>query len=341
MAYRYKAKMRSVLLALVSTIFGGAASPSGAQQTLDAPVSAAAKIAAAAPSPLTIKDAKIEGGALVVTGVTAKPSQRVTILNAPEPRISVTSDRKGAFTIRRTDFRPDDCRLTLGVLSAIRNALVANCGPKGDSGVAGPAGPPGPSGPVGPLGLTGPTGPTGGTGPAGPQGDPGQKGETGSIGPAGPAGPPGVVNAVAGGFDDIEINSLAGTSWTLCEATLALPGVAGAAFRVLINANVGTYPVRADGVDPVGRVTLLGGPDGDPPALSPLTSVTVGEAGLVNNGTLPRDNLTLRPVGINYLDLVTGPGVHRYRIVVSAESGRIYFGGTKYPCMLTALAVRG
>lgn len=336
MANCFQATLRAGVLAVLSAIIGGGASPSIAQQVIDAPGSAAAKLAAATREALTITDAKIERGALVVTGLTAKPSQRVTILNSPEPRISVTSDRKGAFTIRRTDFRPDDCRLTLGVLSAVRRALVANCGPKGDSGVAGAAGLSGPAGPAGP------TGPTGGTGPAGPKGDTGtgERGLLGPAGPAGPAGPSGVVNAVAGGFNDVEILALAGFNWTLCEATLDLSGVASGSYKVLVNANVGTYPVRVD-ADPRGQVALLGGPDGDPPTLSSLTSVTVGEAGLQSNGQTPRDELTLRPVGINFLHLVSGPGVYRYRIDVSAQSGRFYFGGAKYPCMLTALAFRG
>jgi hypothetical protein len=321
--------MRFVPMVLMLAVFAGAASPSRAQQGPAAPdLSAARPAAAASRDALTITDAKIAGGALVVTGLTAKPAQRVTILNSPEPRIAVTSDRKGAFTIRRTDFRPDDCRLTLGVLGAVRNALVADCGPKGDKAAAGPAGPAGPVGPVG------------GAGPAGPKGDTGEAGGTGPAGPPGPAGPAGVINAVAGGFstEEIIVDPL-NTGRSLCRATLTFPDGASGPFKILISANVAAYPIRTD-KEPTGLLTLLG----RSPSNSNLTFRTrlfIGEIGLPVDDTTPKDLYILRSYGLNYLEEVAGPGSYGYELVVDATAGKFYFGGNNYGCMLTAVAVRG
>jgi hypothetical protein len=130
-----RAGAAGLAVALAAMLFGGATKDAEAQPAEAPKVEAAAKR-----EKLTLKDVKIEGGALIVTGSTGLPSRRVTILNAPEPRIAVTSDRKGNFTIRRTDFRPDDCRLQIGLVSGVQTALVANCGPKGTAGTNGAVG---------------------------------------------------------------------------------------------------------------------------------------------------------------------------------------------------------
>jgi hypothetical protein len=270
---------------------------------------------------LTLKDVKIEGGALIVSGSTGLPSRRVTILNAPEPRIAVTSDRKGDFTIRRTDFRPDDCRLTIGVVSGTQTALIANCGPRGSAGVAGPAGPKGDPGPSGSQGIQGPAGVQGIAGPEGTKGD---------TGFAGPAGPSGLVATASVVNRDVKIVEAEGTA-LLCEISIDLPGEQSGLYKVFVTADVGTQPRAGKFVSPKGSVILSRGQSLEFP-FTELERLTVQ-----NYNDEPE---YMTPVGLNHLDVVTGPGTFRYRLEGSTERGSFNFGGQDVGCMLTALAVR-
>jgi hypothetical protein len=280
--------IRSARRVFLAVLLAGAVSAARAEPPADPKVLAAAKR-----ERLTLKDVKIEGGALIVTGSTGLPLRRVTILNAPEPRIAVTSDRKGEFTIRRTDFRPDDCRLTVGVVSGTQSALVANCGPKGNAGV-------GSSGPVGPVG---------------PQG------------PAGPTGPSGVVSTAS-------VTSNTGTivttdnGVTVCQLDVDLSGAPNGSYKVVVTANVAA--TGPSGTSASGSVHLQ--------------RVTAGSATLtvLSGNTIfwdPNSRAT-RPVGVNAVDTVTGPGRLLYRVVAYSDWNQLYFNLSNDPCYLAAIAVR-
>lgn len=128
-------------------------------------------------------------------------------------------------------------------------------GPTGATGVTGFAGRTGPTGHLGPLAgaaqngnATGPTGNTGPTGAStGPAGNTGHASNTGATGPAGVtgkhagfAGPPGPVNLASTGI------------WIPPNFD---PGIAGAVW----NANNGTGPVSATGINFTGTFTPTGG----------------------------------------------------------------------------------
>ncbi len=294
-------KVFSVFLVLVLIVLAGATRSVGAQEPDDPKVAAAAK-----KEKLTLKDVKIEGGALIVTGSTGLPLRRVTILNSPEPRIAVTSDRKGLFTIRRTDFRPDDCRLTIGVVSGTQTALVANCGPRGVAGLAGQTGP---------------------LGPVGPQGRAGADGKNGDTGGVGPAGPSGVVKAASvylnEGIKTVEKNQRT----TICELILDLSQTPSGSYMVLLAGTVKAY-------GPFGKISVG--------TVSLSRYDTTSRTELSKNAIYAADNsLGLRvPVGITHIDTVTGRGVYSYIIEAFEVNTQMIFNLTDAPCSITALAVR-
>jgi hypothetical protein len=283
------------LVAALGTTFLAVAIPDGAAEPADAPkVEAAAKR-----EKLTLKDVKIEGGALIVTGSTGLPSRRVTILNAPEPRIAVTSDRKGEFTIRRTDFRPDDCRLQIGLVSGVQTALVANCGPKGNTGASGAAGP------------QGGAGPQAAAGPAGPKGD---DGKDGAIGPVGPSG---VVATASGEGSDTVVGQ--GNTTTLCTATVDLRGVPNGSYKIFVAANVQADAYVTTETYVSGTVKLRGGSD------------------LVDRG-VELVQMGYSEVGLTTIDMVSGPGLFSYRLEATTEHGAVDYG-KHYPCIINAIAM--
>jgi hypothetical protein len=178
---------------------------------------------------ITVTDAKIESGRLIVTGVTPSANQQVKLNNY----FVATSNAARVFTYNIANYLPPDCiaRLTSGTATGV--GVVANCGPRGVSPRGAwvtnaaylandlvtfqgstwrakrsntnksPAtnaadwekfvakGDPGQAGAAGPAGSAGATGPAGPAGATGPAGPAGATGSTGPAGPAGPAGPTG------------------------------------------------------------------------------------------------------------------------------------------------------
>jgi hypothetical protein len=176
---------------------------------------------------LTIADARIEGGRLVVTGTATRATQDITL----DGRFT-TSATPGTNGYKfRLAYHPSDCMVEVRAGRDRAVAVVANCGPAGVSprGRWSPSAeylrndlvlfegstwrarsanqnePPGESaawqlfaargqtgatGQRGPIGATGPEGPPGPSGLEGAEGPPGRPGDEG---PPGPQGPPGVV----------------------------------------------------------------------------------------------------------------------------------------------------
>jgi hypothetical protein len=168
---------------------------------------------------ITITDAKIQSGRLIVTGTTPGANQQVKL----DSRFTVISNASEAFAFSIANYLPSDCIVDLVSGTATGVGVVANCGARGLS----PRGtwgtnlryllddvvtyqgsswrakrtnlnkPPATStsdwekfvakGDIGQPGAAGAVGPTGATGPAG------TAGPTGAAGPTGPAGPQGAV----------------------------------------------------------------------------------------------------------------------------------------------------
>jgi hypothetical protein len=128
-----------------------------------------------APSPidsqaagLELSKAAIEGGRLIVKGITDRPRTRITL----DREFAQRSDGNGAFRFAELH-QPPDCMIELRTALGAETFLVTGCGP------------------VGPRGARGLRGVAGAKGPAGPQGEAGPRGEGGARGDMGPAGPPG------------------------------------------------------------------------------------------------------------------------------------------------------
>lgn len=73
---------------------------------------------------ITIKDAEVTGGKLVVTGKTPGPVQTISL----DGKYAVTSNSSKSFTFEITDYLPRDCvaHFTIGA-SYAATAVVANC----------------------------------------------------------------------------------------------------------------------------------------------------------------------------------------------------------------------
>jgi hypothetical protein len=176
---------------------------------------------------ITINDAKIAGGKLVVTGTSVSAQTRITL----DRQFNATSNPAKAFAFNLV-YLPPDCIVELtDAASAAKPtlAVVANCAPRGinpmgawsaatkyrtgdlvtwlgstwrtkkDNRNRSPSAYPGlweefaAKGDNGAAGSPGATGPRGPRGAAGPQGDTGPTGPQGPQGPQGPAGPASIV----------------------------------------------------------------------------------------------------------------------------------------------------
>lgn len=169
---------------------------------------------------LTITDAKVEGGRLIVTGQSPGANQPVKLDNS----FTVTSNAAKAFAFSLAGYRPSDCIVEIRAGTLAAKAVVARCGASGISPrgawAAGAAylandlvaflgsswrakaastgkrpdanaafwerfaskGDRGATGPRGAIGATGATGPAGPQGPAGATGGAGATGATGAHG---------------------------------------------------------------------------------------------------------------------------------------------------------------
>jgi hypothetical protein len=179
---------------------------------------------------LTVTDAKVEAGQLIVTGKTPQASQQIGL----DGLFTVTSDSSRVFSFQISTYVPSDCVVTLTAGASTNTAVVAACGrgvsPRGawvsgspyltddlvtfqgstwramsDNTGKRPDTHPtiweqfAARGAKGATGATGPAGPQGATGPQGPQGETGLTGPQGPIGPQGPQGAPGVSGANVSG----------------------------------------------------------------------------------------------------------------------------------------------
>lgn len=178
---------------------------------------------------VTITEAKVEGGNLIVSGTTPQANQAVKL----DDKFNATSNGQKKFTFTLSNYLPPDCIVNLTAGAATGTGVVANCGPKGVSPrgawksasdyvvddlvvwqgttwrakiantnkkpnnnpnqwqVFAAKGDVGEAGPKGAAGPAGDTGPQGAQGPAGPQGPQGPQGSQGFTGPQGPQGPKG------------------------------------------------------------------------------------------------------------------------------------------------------
>jgi hypothetical protein len=110
--------------------------PAQSQDAPFAPRRAPARVAAE----LTIDQATVKGGQLVVTGRTAKPSQVVEIVGTEHKTISLPS-RRFSFAVSHL---PENCRLHLRAGEEnLESQVVSNCIVRGKDGVAGKDGAPG------------------------------------------------------------------------------------------------------------------------------------------------------------------------------------------------------
>jgi len=169
---------------------------------------------AAAAAGITVTDAKILGGKLVVTGSTTSPNQPIKLDNL----FTVKSDPSKVFSFSVGNYLPTDCVVDLAAGSDKATAVVADCGPKGltprGAWVAGtsylandlvtfggqstfraksnnlgqqPDTNPGIWETFAAKGDVGATGPAGNAGAAGPAGLAGDQGIAGPLGPTGPS----------------------------------------------------------------------------------------------------------------------------------------------------------
>jgi hypothetical protein len=121
--------------------------------------------------------ATIEAGRLIIEGTTPTGRTRVYL----DIKASVQSKKNGSFRFSLVKW-PVDCVVNLRTIDGSDEALIGNCGPKGDAGPRGAGGPTGSQGPKGDVGAMG------SPGPQGPKGDEGPEGPKGPEGPAGIAG---------------------------------------------------------------------------------------------------------------------------------------------------------
>lgn len=201
---------------------------------LFAVASLACSASAADAASLLITDARIEKGALVVTGKAPQPRQTLTL----DGRFTETSAANRDFEFSLVEYHPSDCIVRVAAGKVEATAVVANCGEKGVSprgawkanaeyleddlvvfqgstwrarkrnegkkpsegvnwelfAAKGDAGESGPRGRDGEEGPRGPAGPQGDAGPRGARGADGPEGSKGVAGPTGPAGPQGIVS---------------------------------------------------------------------------------------------------------------------------------------------------
>jgi hypothetical protein len=171
---------------------------------------------------ISVTDAKIQGGKLIVTGSTTNANQQIKLDNT----FTMTSNASKLFSFSVGNYLPTDCVVDLAAGSDKATAVVADCGPRGvtprGAWSAGPSyvvndlatfggstwraksnnvGKQPDSNPAlweifaakGDVGATGPAGDAGAAGPVGATGDKGVAGDKGPTGPSpqGPRGPRG------------------------------------------------------------------------------------------------------------------------------------------------------
>ena len=94
--------------------------------------------ASAQAADISIDDAKVAGGKLVITGTTDSPNTWVRLDGQTDQSFNVKSDAEGAFAFGLV-YHPGDCIVDLQrlisptALGAATSVLVANCGPAGVS----------------------------------------------------------------------------------------------------------------------------------------------------------------------------------------------------------------
>ena len=151
-------------------------------------VVALAVLATPALADITISQAEITGGRLMISGRLSDGNQVVRIDNTDH---RTQSGNTGFFHFR-LPYLPPSCMVSIvSELDRFDDVVIGNCGPRGEIGPAGPQGDAGPAGAAGAGGDQGPAGLrgfAGRAGPAGPLGEPGPAGPQGNAGPAGAAG---------------------------------------------------------------------------------------------------------------------------------------------------------
>jgi hypothetical protein len=190
---------------------------------------------------VTIKNATVTGGELVVDGSTPVANQSVSLDNL----YNVTSNANKVFSFHISNYLPPDCIVDLKAGAATGTAVVANCGPRGVSprgawlanskylvddlvvfhgsswraklaniGLV-PDTHPGnweqfaAKGDVGATGPKGPAGAKGAAGETGPQGPMGAAGPQGPVGPQGPKGDTGITGTNNSGTISLSAGAVA------------------------------------------------------------------------------------------------------------------------------------
>jgi len=102
---------------------------------------------------VSIAEAKIANGKLVVSGAGASGNEDVML----DGKFTVKSSRRGRFSFEVV-YHPTGCIVEVSSKDQRVKAVVADCGQQG------PAGPPGPAGTIGQSGPPGPPGPAGSAG---------------------------------------------------------------------------------------------------------------------------------------------------------------------------------
>jgi hypothetical protein len=174
---------------------------------------------------VTVTDAKVQAGKLIVTGQTPNASQAVTL----DGRFTVKSAANKVFSFALTNYLPSDCIVDLKAGTSAGSGVVANCGARGlaprgawvattpylandlvtfqgsswRARVANTNKSPTTNVAIwekfASRGAAGAQGLAGAQGPAGPQGPKGPTGAQGLTGPQGPQGPAGPSTGPAGG----------------------------------------------------------------------------------------------------------------------------------------------
>jgi hypothetical protein len=122
-------------------------------------------VSAESQAALTIFDAKIVDGKLVVSGSGATNGEDVTL----DRQFTAKASRRGRFSFEVV-YHPATCMVDVTSKGESAHAVVASCGQRG------PMGPQGPEGAGGAMtSASGAAGPPGPIGPQGPQGEPGPK----------------------------------------------------------------------------------------------------------------------------------------------------------------------
>jgi hypothetical protein len=190
---------------------------------------------------ITLTRAAIAEGRLLIEGTTPAPRISVTI----DDDTSVRSKANGSFRFSLVKL-PEDCIVEIGTAEGVDQAVVGNCGPKGDDGRRGP------------QGAAGATGAVGSAGPAGPQGVPGAQGPQGPLGPQGPAGPQGLPGAFTKSADLTTTVSLPANFIPIGSCIDALAAIPGPKVNDLVVAAMARSVIPRD-MTVIGRLVTVDG----------------------------------------------------------------------------------